>query len=80
MINARNFKRSIVSEAQRRAMQKAFNAKMGRIDPSTLEGSARRIFENVSGADLSILLDEAVGKRLPERVKKKRKGSDYGKK
>jgi len=65
----------IVSEAQRRAMGVAYAAKKGQIPVRKLREPAKTMYQEMSEAELKKHLEEAKGKRLPKRVKRKKMNS-----
>ena len=63
----------IVSKAQRGAMGAAYAAKRGKIPKSKLKGPAREMAKSMPKAELRRHLKESKGKKLPQKVAKKRK-------
>ena len=63
----------IVSKAQRGAMGVAYAAKRGKIPKSKLKGPAREMAKSMPKAELKRHLKESKGKKLPQKVAKKRR-------
>lgn len=63
----------IVSKRQQRAMGVAYAARKGEIAVSELRGVALQMYRSMPKAELERHLEESKGKRLPLRVKKKKK-------
>ena len=63
----------IVSTAQRGAMGAAYAAKKGETPVSELGGVAKEMYESMKQGDLRSHLIESGGKKLPKKVKKKKR-------
>jgi len=63
----------ITSQAEQGAMGAAYSAKKGETPVSELGGVARQMYKSMTKGDLRSHLIESGGKKLPKKVKKKRK-------